>query len=431
MKDLFPFLKKINTFQIILLSTFALIMTGTLLLCLPFSVAEGRVSFSTAFFTSVSACCVTGLVVADTATHWTLFGQAVILFLIQIGGIGVVTIAVLITIFSGRKISLMQRSTLQDAVNAPQQAGLARLALFIIKGSLLIEGIGTLCLLPVFLPRHGLKGIWMALFHSVSAFCNAGFDINGGYSSLTFYGRDPLLNIVIMALIIVGGIGFLTWDDLYRNGIRWRRWSLQTRIILLTTPCLILFPALFLLKDTHGSFLSALFQSVTTRTAGFNTIDLLSLSEASLFLMCILMLVGGSPGSTAGGIKTTTLFVLVCEVKSLIQGKEVSAFGRRFPQRVRESSLALLLLYGGQLLLGTMFLSVREGLPILACLFECASALGTVGLSLGVTPGLHLSSKLLLCFCMYFGRVGGLTLAYAVVSQRSLLRYPEERIMVG
>ena len=314
--------KHMTSFQLIIMGFAGVILLGTVLLMLPFSSAEKVITpFHEALFTATSAVCVTGLVVKDTGSYWSLAGQTIILALIQTGGLGVVTVAASVSLLSGKKISLMQRSTMQDAISAPKVGGIVRLTRFILRGTFLIEAAGTVLLLPVFMGDYGKKGIWMSVFHSISAFCNAGFDILGTdssmFPSLTGYSGNILINLVIMLLIITGGIGFLTWDDIYTNKLNFKRYRMQSKIILMTTACLILFPAVFfyicdLTKLPMGKrLLAATFQSVTTRTAGFNTINISEMSEASKAVMILLMLIGGSPGSTAGGMKTTTFSVLI------------------------------------------------------------------------------------------------------------------------
>lgn len=324
--------KRLSSFKLIALGFAGVIVLGALILMLPFSSNTGSVTpFHEALFTSTSAVCVTGLVVQDTGSYWSAFGQAVILLLIQIGGLGVVTVAATFAMLSGRKISLMQRSTMQDAISAPKVGGIVRLTRFIVRGTFLIELIGMVAMLPVFCRDHGFKGIWMAAFHSVSAFCNAGFDILGTtenkYPSLTGYVGEPTINIVIMILIIVGGIGFLTWDDICTNRCHFKKYRMQSKVILAVTAALILLPAIYFFFIEFSRFpfpervWTSLFQSVTPRTAGFNTADLTLMSEVGQMLMIILMLTGGSPGSTAGGMKTTTLAVLVSSALSVFRKK--------------------------------------------------------------------------------------------------------------
>ena len=436
--------RKLSSSQIILFGFAGVILVGTLLLLLPFATNNGQsASFWDALFTSTSAVCVTGLIVQDTATYWSVFGQSVILLLIQIGGMGVITVAAAITMASGKKISLMQRSTMQDAISAHQVGGIVRFTGFILKGIFLFELLGALVLMTVFIPEYGLKGIWLAVFHSISAFCNAGFDLMGTkipYSSLTSYAAHPVVNITIMLLIVIGGIGFLTWQDIRQNGIHMKRYRMQSKVILATTGILLLIPALYFFFFEFSAepmgrriFLS-LFQSVTPRTAGFNTADLTALSEAGQTLTIGLMLIGGSPGSTAGGMKTTTAAVLIACAAAVFRRRENGRFfGRRIADDTVKNALTVFLMYITLFLLGGMIISRVENLPILTCLFETASAIGTVGLTLGITPGLHLVSKLILICLMFLGRIGGLTLIFATLSanKNTLSKLPLEKITVG
>ena len=436
--------RKLSSSQIILFGFAGVILIGTLLLMLPFATNSGQsASFWDALFTSTSAVCVTGLIVQDTAVYWSGFGQAIILLLIQIGGMGVITVAAAITMASGKKISLMQRSTMQDAISAHQVGGIIRFTGFILKGIFLFESLGALVLMTVFIPEYGLKGIWLAVFHSISAFCNAGFDLMGTkspYSSLTSYADHPVVNITIMLLIIIGGIGFLTWQDIRQNGIHIRRYRMQSKVILATTGILLLVPALYFFffefsaEPTSRRILLSAFQSVTPRTAGFNTADLTALSETGQTLTIGLMLIGGSPGSTAGGMKTTTAAVLVaCAVAVFRRRENGRFFGRRIADDTVKNALTVFLMYISLFLLGGMIISRVEELPILTCLFETASAIGTVGLTLGITPGLHLVSKLILISLMFLGRIGGLTLIFATLSanKNTLSKLPLEKITVG
>lgn len=437
--------KRLSSFKLIALGFAGVIVLGALILMLPFSSNTGSVTpFHEALFTSTSAVCVTGLVVQDTGSYWSAFGQAVILLLIQIGGLGVVTVAATFTMLSGRKISLMQRSTMQDAISAPKVGGIVRLTRFIVRGTFLIELIGMVAMLPVFCRDHGFKGIWMAAFHSVSAFCNAGFDILGTtenkYPSLTGYVGEPTINIVIMILIIVGGIGFLTWDDICTNRWHFKKYRMQSKVILVTSVILIIVPAIFFfLFDFTGlptgeKILASLFQSVTPRTAGFNTADLTAMTESSKAIMILLMLVGGSPGSTAGGIKTTTLAVLILNAFSVCRKKnDTEVYGRRLEGSAVKSASTIAVIYFLLFFIGGIIISTAEGMPLSACLYETASAVGTVGLTLGVTPQLSVLSQLILIVLMYLGRVGGLTLIYAAISNKnqSGAKLPLEKITVG
>ena len=436
--------RKLSSSQIILFGFLLVILTGALLMMLPVSAADGKSTpFLDCLFTSTSAVCVTGLVVYDTATHWSVFGQAVILLLIQIGGMGVITVAVAIAMASGKRISLMQRSTMQDAISAPQVGGIVRFTSFILKGTFLFELLGAAALMTVFVPEQGLWGIWLAAFHSVSAFCNAGFDLMGTrspFSSLTGYNQNPVVNITVMLLIVIGGIGFLTWQDIRRSGLHFRQYRMQSKVILSVTGILILFPALYFYFAEFNRlpfaqrFWGSLFQAVTPRTAGFNTMDLTGLSEVGQLVMCLLMLIGGSPGSTAGGMKTTTLAVLVsCSVAVFRKRSNGQYFGRRIADEAVKNAVTVFLMYITLFLAGGMVISAAEGLPLLTCLFESASAVGTVGLSLGITPGLGTVSRLVLICLMFFGRVGGLTLIFATLpaNKNTLSKLPLEKITVG
>ncbi len=437
--------KHLSSSQLILLSFAGVILTGSLLLMLPFATQSGSgASFPDALFTATSAVCVTGLIVHDTATYWSMFGQSVILLLIQIGGMGVVTIAVALTILSGRKIGLKQRSTMQEAISAPQVGGIVRLTGFIIKTVVLIECIGAILLLPAFCSEFGFfKGLWYSIFHSISAFCNAGFDLMGiraPYSSLTFFVAHPLMNMTIMALIISGGLGFLTWHDITTHHLHFHRYRMQSKVILATTAILILLPAIYFFFGEFSNlsagerFWAALFQSVTPRTAGFNTVDLTALSEVGLAIIILLMIIGGSPGSTAGGMKTTTFAVMISSALSVFRRKEhTHFFGRRIDNEVIREAGTLLTMYLILFLTGGFMISRIEGLPLLACLFETASAIGTVGLTVGITPELGLVSRGILIALMYFGRVGGLTLIFAAMAprQRITAKLPQEKMTVG
>lgn len=436
---------RFTSFQIIILGFAAVIIIGALLLMLPVSSKAGIITpFNEALFTSASAVCVTGLVVQDTATYWSWFGQGIILVLIQIGGLGVITIAVSFALLSGRKISLMQRSVMQEAISAPKVGGIVRLTGFVLKGTFLIEFVAALIMMPVFVKDFGAKGIWMAIFHSISAFCNAGFDLMGTenvkYASLTSYVSHPLINITIMLLIIIGGIGFLTWEDILKNKYRIQSYRMQTKVILTTSLILILCPAVFFFfrdfadMPTQERVLSSLFQAVTPRTAGFNTADLTMMTEAGLGIVIALMLVGGSPGSTAGGMKTTTLAVLIANTLASFRRKEdAQMFGRRLEDSAVKNAATIFMMYIVFFFGGAIVISAVESLPFSTCLFETASAIGTVGLTLGITPGLGVVSQIILMILMFLGRVGGLTLIYAALSGsgKKISKLPQEKITVG
>ena len=436
--------RRLTSAQIIILGFSGVILLGALLLTLPLSSREGTATFfGDALFTATSAVCVTGLVVRDTATYWSAFGQGVILFLIQIGGMGVITVAASFAILSGRKISLMQRNTMQEALSAPSLGGIVRLTGFAVKATLLFELLGAAAMAPVFCRDFGAKGLWMALFHSISAFCNAGFDLMGKsapFSSLTDFAADPVVNVTIMALIVIGGIGFMTWDDVKTNRLHLRRYRMQSKVVLSATAALIILPAIyFFFLEFDGAPMRervwlALFQSVTPRTAGFNTADLTALSEDGVALTILLMLVGGSPGSTAGGMKTTTMALLLANAAAVFRRREhAHFFGRRVDGEAVRSAATVAVLYLLLLLGGGLVMSRVEGLPLLTCLFETASAVGTVGLTLGITPSLGGVSRAILIGLMYVGRVGGLTLVFSALAGRQgdTARLPREKLTVG
>ena len=437
--------RNLTSFQVIIISFFGLILMGTILLMLPVSSAHGGfTSFSDALFTATSATCVTGLVVKDTATYWSVFGQSVILTLIQIGGMGVITIGLAVMRASGMKIGLWYRSTMQSSIAAPHLGGMVRFTGFILKTSLIIELIGAALLFPVFCTDFGvIKGIWFSVFHSVSAFCNAGFDLMGEreqFSSLTSYGDNIYLSCVIMLLIVAGGIGFLVWNDIKTFKFRLKRYSLQSKIVLFTTLLLIVLPAIVFFINEYADLplqeriTGSFFQSVTTRTAGFNTLDLTHMHESGISVMVVLMLIGGSPGSTAGGMKTVTFAVLFLSALTVFRRKkDVQCFKRRVSEDTVRSAGVVFFMYLVLFFASGVIISRAEHLPILTCLFETSSAIGTVGLTLGITTKLSLLSKVILMVLMFFGRVGGLTLIYAALpsSGNSKSRQPLEEISIG
>lgn len=442
----------LSTFQIIILGFAGVILLGSLLLCLPISTSSGEwASYLDALFTATTSVCVTGLITQDTGTYWSLFGQIVILILIQIGGMGVMTVAIMLgLIFRRRHFSLKQRTTLQEAIAATSLGNIIKLIKFIISVTAATEIAGAVCMFPVFNREFGvLKSIWYSVFHSVSAFCNAGIDLMGSkeqFSSLTSYYGNPVINLVISFLIVFGGIGFLTWDDMHKYGLKFKKYRLQSKIALITTAVLIIVPAIYFYcfefsRPIWNDFsagdkvLASIFQSVTPRTAGFNTVDLDAMSEISKSIMIMLMLIGGSPASTAGGMKTTTAAVIVASMFSVFKRQgNAQAFRRRInPESVRNAA-AVMAMYLVLFLLGGLAIAQIEGLPVLDCFYETASAIGTVGLTLGMTPTLHASSKIILILLMYFGRVGALTLIFAAVSNNTknkLIKYPQENVNVG
>ena len=426
------------------------ILLGTLLLMLPFASRSGNITcFSDALFTATSATCVTGLVVQDTFQYWSGFGQFIILLLIQIGGMGVITMSIAVFALTGRKIGLRSRFIMQESISAPQMGGIIRFTGFIVKGTLIFEGIGALLLALRLCPRYGLgQGLWMSVFHSISAFCNAGFDLmghSGKFSSLTAFTFDPVVNIVIILLIVIGGIGFLVWEDVYTHKLRIKLYRLQSKIVLTTTLCLLLFPFIYYFfaefsrsqwnfTNIGQQLLAALFQTVTARTAGFNTVDLQLMTGTSLTLMIVLMLIGGSSGSTAGGLKTTTFAVLFLSVKSVFKKEEhIQCFGRRLPPETLRYAAALFCMYITLCLVSAGIISSVENVGMMTAIFETGSAVATVGLSLGLTPSLCQFSRMILILLMFFGRVGGLTLIFAMNGQfaPSAGLMPQEKITVG
>lgn len=436
---------KLSSFQIISLGFFGLILLGTFLLCLPISNKNGEwTPFMDGLFTSTSAVCVTGLVVYDTATHWTIFGQVVILILIQIGGMGVVTLVASLLMISGKKIGLLARGTMQDAVASPSIGGIIRFVGFILKGIFTVELIGALIMMPVFVSDYGAKGIWMSVFHSVSALCNAGFDImgdkTGEFTSLTGYVGNPVVSLTVCALVIVGGIGFVVWRDVIEYKFKIRKYRLQSKIALLTSLILLVIPTVYFFffefqNMTIGErILASVFQAVTPRTAGFNTVDLNPISGAGLTVIMMLMLIGGSTGSTAGGMKTSTVAVIFSSVVALFRKKEQpELLQRRIGEETVRSALSVLIMYLVLFLSAGLLISRIENVSMMESLFETASAIGTVGLTLGITPTLHTASKLILIVLMYFGRIGVLTLFYATLGakKKAIAKYPHEDISVG
>lgn len=437
--------KRLSSSQIIILGFAAMILLGSFLLMLPFSTQDGKgATFADAIFTATSAVCVTGLIVRDTATYWSAFGQTVLIALIQIGGMGVVTVAIAISTLSGRQISLKQRSTMQEAISAHKVGGIVRLTGFIIKMTVFFELLGAVLLMPTFCREFGLgKGIWYAVFHAISAFCNAGFDLMGvktPYSSLTGFADNPAVSLTVMALIVIGGIGFVTWEDVKTHKHHIRKYRMQSKVILMTTGLLIALPTVFFfLYEFQNAplgerILLSLFQAITPRTAGFNTADLTKISEVGTAITIALMLVGGSPGSTAGGMKTTTLAVMLSTAISVFRRKEhTHFFGRRIQDETIRNAATIFMMYLVLFLTGGCIISMAEGLPLLTCLFETASAVGTVGLTLGITPGLRPVSRVILILLMFIGRVGGLTLIFSALSSKrgNTARLPQEKLTVG
>ena len=378
-------------------------------------------------------------------TYWSVFGKTVILLLIQTGGMGVVTLSAMVLSVTGHKLGLVQRTLIQDSIGSEHMGGLVRMVRFIVKVMLTVEGIGACFLATVFIPLYGpLKGAAFSVFHSVSAFCNAGFDLmgeQGEYSSLTGFAANPVVTLTISLLIILGGIGFFTWKDFIDHGLKFRRYRMQTKAILVMTAALLLLPAIYLFMAEYGNLplgerlLAAIFQAVTPRTAGFNTTDLTQMSGTGQAVTVILMLIGGAPGSTAGGMKVTTIFVILATCASVFGGEEeCSGFGRSIDNKVISQSMALMTIYMTLFLVSGAVICSLEQQPLHICLFESASAIGTVGLTLGITPTLGLISKIILIALMFLGRTGGLTIAWALfkIQGPSVNRkYPKGNIAVG
>jgi len=441
---------KANSIQLIALGFAAIILLGAFLLMLPIANRTGdSLPFLDALFTSTSATCVTGLVVYDTYTQFNLFGQIVILCLIQIGGLGFMTIATAFFTMTHRKIGLAERGILTESVNAFHIGGVVRLIKRVILCVIIFEGTGALLLAIRFCPQMGtVTGVYYAIFHSISAFCNAGFDLMGRfspYTSLVPYQSDILVNITVISLIVIGGLGFVVWDDIIEQRHHWSHYKLHTKIILVSTAVLIVGGAvLFYLMEKKntlaemtpvGKVLASLFQSVTPRTAGFNTVDIAALSEGGTMLSMLLMLIGASPGSTGGGIKTATVVAILAATVSYIRGDDdINIFRRRLEGGIVKRAYCSATIYVMLALLGTFLLVTLQGLPAKDAAFEALSAIGTVGLSTGVTRELNALSRAVIILLMYSGRVGSLTLAMAIlskVSKKNGFKNPEGKILIG
>lgn len=445
------FLQNTSPMKLILGGYLAIILAGTLLLALPGATrGPGSTPVSDCFFTATSATCVTGLVRFDTFTHWTLFGQLVILGLIQTGGIGFVTVAILVMVFAKKKITLSQRSLMQNSISAPQIGGIVRMTKFIAMGTFAVEFAGAVLLAFYFVPRLGMaKGIYFSVFHSVSAFCNAGFDLMGGtegeFSSLTGFAGEWYLTSIIMLLIFLGGLGFFVWHDVIAHKFRFRRFGLQSKMVLAVSIGLVAAGALVLgVLEWNGSLYESLsvnekihasvFQSVSLRTAGFNTVDLAGMTEGAQFIMICLMFIGGSTGSTAGGIKTTTFWILCISIFATFRRKKnIEMFGRRMDEGITRTAACVFMTYLLLTIGVSVLISAIEGLPLLTVLFESVSAMATVGLTFGITPTLGMVSKLLLAFLMLCGRVGSITMLLAFSSDKRVTnsRLPLEKVQIG
>lgn len=443
--------KSINPTRYIVLGFGAIILFGALLLCLPVAARDGQSTpWLTCLFTATSATCVTGLVLVDTAIHWSWFGQAVILLLLQLGGLGFVTLISIIPFALNQRIGLSQRLVMASAMNLDRVAGVVRVVRHALLGTLLIEGIGAVLLAIRFVPQFGLKGIWFSVFHSVSAFCNGGFDIlgrySGAYSSLASYQGDPLVLGTIMALIVIGGLGFFVWEDLIQKQC-WKKLTLYSKMVLSITAVLIVLGTVYFAvaewdnPATLGEMplwqrpLNALFQSVTLRTAGYATFDMGGLREGSAVMSIVLMLIGGSSGSTAGGLKTVTVGILLLALRDGLRGRDQVVFrGRRIPGRKVLDAMTLTLTVVLLFLSASMLLSLVDQVPYVQAAFEVASAMGTVGVTMGITPDLTTPSALLIILLMFLGRVGILSFSIAFLTrgkERNKITYPAAEVMVG
>ncbi len=441
--------RKLGYTQLIVLSFLGVIIVGALILCLPISsvTREWTHPFD-ALFTATSATCITGLVVVDTYTHWSLFGQFIILLLIQIGGLGFMIIMTLFAIVTHRRITLHQRKLLMQSSGNYQLDGVMSLIQKILLGTAIFEGAGAIFLAVRFIPRMGFwEGLYNAVFHSVSAFCNAGFDLMGKYgqySSLTTFRDDPMVQIVIMMLIVIGGVGFFVWSDILKCKLRFKKYTLHTKIVLVMTVFLILAGALgfFILErnDSMKDFslgeqiLASFFQSVTTRTAGFNTVDQAALSDGGSMLSVILMLIGGSPGSTAGGMKTTTILIVMLNVAASIRNREgIEIFKKRIDDETVKQAAAITGIYMLLTIVVSTVIVAVEPVDLEYVLFEVSSAIGTVGITMGLTPSLSGFSRVILMLLMFVGRVGGLTFALAFSTESVVpdIRRPREKVLVG
>ncbi len=435
--------------QILVLGFAIIILIGTILLALPIASVTGEsIGILNALFEATSAVCVTGLIVVDTATELTLFGQIVIISLIQVGGLGFMTMATVIFLLLGKKITLKERLVMQEALNRFSLEGIVRLTKKILYTTVLIEGLGALLLSIRFIPIFGLaRGMYYSIFHAISAFCNAGFDLMGNYSSLTGFVYDPLINFVISGLIIFGGLGFSVIFDIFSN-FNYKKWTLHSKLAVSMTIALVLIGMLFFLAveytnpqtlgrlNGEGKVLASFFQSVTSRTAGFNTIDQSNLRDTSKFMTILLMFIGASPASTGGGIKTVTAVVIFLMTISVIKGKEdIEVSNKRIAKDIGNRALAIMFINTSILIGGTMILSIVEPYHFIDIMFEIGSALGTVGLSSFDNASLKIMSKVVVIIIMFAGRVGPLTLTSAIAKRQSRslgeMKYPEARVMIG
>lgn len=440
--------KRFSEVRILALGFAIVILFGGLLLSLPISSNSGKyTNLIDSMFTATSAVCVTGLITLDTGTYWSVFGQCVIMTLIEIGGLGFMTFATVIFMLLGKKITLRDRLIMQESMNAFEIQGLVRMLKYVLKLTFGIQITAAFLLSIVFIPKFGFnKGVFFSIFHSISAFCNAGFDLFGNFSSLTGFSENYFVLIVISFLIIIGGIGFSVLMEIC-NYKKTKRFSVHSKIVLSITACLIFGGAalIFFLEyknnATLGKFdfgrkiLNAMFASITPRTAGFNSISTGDMTMGGKFVTIILMFIGGSSGSTAGGFKTTTFGILVFTVISVLKGRsDTEAFERRFSKETVYKAFTLFALGMGLVIIVTMIISITEpNQKYIDILYEAASAFGTVGLTTGITQQIGLISKIVLMFTMYCGRVGTITVILAVMNKnkKTSIKYPEGKILVG
>lgn len=441
--------KKISGWRILALGYLAAILVGGLLLSLPISSKTGEMTnLLDSLFTATSATCVTGLIVYDTFLHWSLFGQIVILLLIQVGGIGFMTFITLFSLLLGRQINLSSRTLIMQATGKPEISGIIRFVKRIIIGTFIFETAGTILLSFAFVPKMGfVEGVYFSLFHSVSAFCNAGFDLMGSFgsmSSLTSMADNVLVNFTIMALIFTGGIGFLVWNDILECKLRFSKFHLHTKIVLVASAVIVILPAALFLAFEYDNTLSgmslgekimaSLFQAITPRTAGFNTVDISMMNDSTTLLVIFLMFVGGNSGSTAGGIKLTTFIVIMLSVINTARRKNELIIGRRRLERnLFSSAVTISACYLMWIVVASITLCALEPFGLRAIVFEVVSAIGTVGLSMGITSALGIVSKLILMFTMYVGRAGIITLLFALQrnSESPPTSVPTENLLIG
>ena len=428
------FLKKQPPGRLIALGFAAVILIGSALLMLPISIRPGvEVAYIDALFTSTSAVCVTGLIAVDAYDNFTVFGQAVLAGLIQIGGLGVTSVGVGLILAAGRRVSIKGRSLVKEALNVDSFQGMVRLIQWVLKVTLCFEGAGAVLSFFTFSQDYPLpRALWTSVFHSVAAFNNSGFDILGGMQNLIPYQSDVLLNLVTCALIIFGGLGFLVMLDIRRAG-SFRKLTFHSKVVIATTAALLIAGTLLLKATENMTWLGAFFHSVSARTAGFSTYSMGELTNAGLFTLILLMFIGASPGSTGGGIKTTTFFALMQQVRAVFTKKKPGGFHRTLPGEAIDKAGVIALLSLVVVCCGTFLLCVLEPeLDFVRLFFEEVSAFGTVGLSTGITPDLSVASKLVLILTMFIGRLGAFTLFSLWIDRPDpSVRYTEEMITIG